>query len=248
MADYEYNVYIRGLNQYFIVMSNFSKSPVFLFVLMTVFVSCSGRKYAKESQMVSSAVEFYVCDEGAADIVRRVLPSDINVQIYPETGYPVCQVFAADTVLINDALAAVADSLPSGIVLRWGSPASDDSVTLYALKAPDGKPALSGYIISDAFVDENEWSGIFVTLVFTADGGEQFEKLTSDNIGSGIAVVVNGQLYCAPRVMDAITSGKAQIVGDFTLDEAERIVEEIMSSAVSADSIPGLEASQGQRR
>lgn len=62
-----------------------------------------------------------------------------------------------------------------------------------------------------------------VEILFTPQGGEEFARLTSDNVGKRMAIIVNGQLLTAPIIRASVTSGRAIINGEFTEDEAQRI-------------------------
>mgnify|MGYP000563044169 CR=1 FL=1 len=85
---------------------------------------------------------------------------------------------------------------------------------------------MSNKEIDNAMVDE--WQGrSVVRLVLTAGGKEKFAQLTADNINRHMAILVNGKLVTAPRINAPITQGMALINGDFSKEEAKRIVEGI---------------------
>lgn len=70
-----------------------------------------------------------------------------------------------------------------------------------------------------------DWQGKpVVRLILTAEGKEKFAQLTANNINRNMAILVNGKLITAPRINAPITQGMAMITGDFTKEEAERIV------------------------
>ncbi len=68
-------------------------------------------------------------------------------------------------------------------------------------------------------------SGFDVLLSFDERGTELFGRLTSDNVGMKMAILVDGELVAAPRIAAPITQGLAMINGDFSEDEARRIAE-----------------------
>jgi preprotein translocase subunit SecD len=67
-----------------------------------------------------------------------------------------------------------------------------------------------------------------INVVFTSVGAEKFAKLTGDNIGKKIAIIIDGEILSAPMVRDTIKQGKAMITGDFDEKEAERIASGIV--------------------
>ncbi len=73
-----------------------------------------------------------------------------------------------------------------------------------------------------------------ISLNFNAEGADIFEKLTEKNIGKQIAVFLDGVLITAPVVQEKIAGGKAQITGQFTLDEAKILVSRFNAGALPA--------------
>ncbi len=71
-----------------------------------------------------------------------------------------------------------------------------------------------------------------IGLQFNKEGGELFEKMTSENVGKTIAIYLDGLLVSAPRVNTAISGGQAVIEGNFTLEEAKETVGRLNSGAL----------------
>ena len=59
-----------------------------------------------------------------------------------------------------------------------------------------------------------------------------FEELTKKNIGLPLAIFLDGALLQAPLVQDIISGGRAQITGNFSVKEAQRIVRELNAGAL----------------
>lgn len=109
--------------------------------------------------------------------------------------------------------------LPAGIRLLWSySPENyrENFYSLYALKEADASNI--GQYITDAAAECDEIMGWYVSMKFNNEGAEIFERLTRDNIGRELAIVLDGKVLSAPRVMDRITGGNVQITGNY--DEA----------------------------
>ncbi|MEI6297015.1 MAG: protein translocase subunit SecD [bacterium] len=71
-----------------------------------------------------------------------------------------------------------------------------------------------------------------VGLEFNSEGSDLFAKLTKDNIGKTVAIYLDGQPISAPTVKDEITSGKAEISGNFSREEAKTLVGRLNSGAL----------------
>src|SRR3989344_5098576 len=71
-----------------------------------------------------------------------------------------------------------------------------------------------------------------VLLEFNDEGAEIFGKITKDNIGKRVAIYLDGFPISAPVVQSEITSGSAQITGQFTPDEARTLVSRLNSGAL----------------
>lgn len=69
-----------------------------------------------------------------------------------------------------------------------------------------------------------------IDVTFTNAGAEKLAKLTGANIGKRIAIIVEGEILFAPTVRDTIKNGRAQISGNFTPEEAEKIAEGIVGA------------------
>jgi preprotein translocase subunit SecD len=63
---------------------------------------------------------------------------------------------------------------------------------------------------------------IIVSMSFNAEGQKQFEKITTENVGKQLAIVLDGEVKSAPTIKTAI-SGDAVIENIGTLDEAKNI-------------------------
>lgn len=106
--------------------------------------------------------------------------------------------------------------LPAGIRLLWSySPENygENFYSLYALKEADASNI--GQYITDAAAECDEIMGWYVSMKFNNDGAEIFERLTRDNIGRELAIVLDGKVLSAPRVNDKISGGSSQITGNF---------------------------------
>jgi preprotein translocase subunit SecD len=65
-----------------------------------------------------------------------------------------------------------------------------------------------------------------VELSFTKDGGKKMAKMTGENTGKSLAILIDGKVIMAPRINDPI-SDRAMIDGRFTNEEAAKLIERI---------------------
>ncbi len=92
---------------------------------------------------------------------------------------------------------------------------------------------LTGRYLSRARVEFNpNTQAAIVGLVFTKEGGDLFAKITRENVGKPLAVVLDGVVLSAPVIQDEITGGEAQITGNFTPEEAKILVRNLNYGAL----------------
>ena len=135
---------------------------------------------------------------------------------------------AYDTTAVNSMLNTpqVKALLPRDIKLMWGVKAVDAAETvyeLYAIKANtrDGKAPLDGTAVADAKGDfAQQGSSAEVSMTMTPTGAKTWARMTADNIGNYIAIVLDGYVYSAPVVRGEIPNGRSSISGHFTFQEA----------------------------
>ena len=101
----------------------------------------------------------------------------------------------------------------------------EDQIGVYALKFEyKNRVLLSSESVKDARAVTNESTGaVSIMLDFHNDAKEQWAKITRENINRSIAVVIDGLVYFAPRVMVEMTGGQTQITGQFSMQEAKTL-------------------------
>jgi preprotein translocase subunit SecD len=90
-----------------------------------------------------------------------------------------------------------------------------------------------------------------VSLKFNSDGTALFTKITTENVGKSVAIYLDGAPISSPTVREPITTGSAQISGNFTPTEAKTLVGRLNSGAlpvpISLISTQTIGASLGQK-
>jgi protein-export membrane protein SecD len=71
-----------------------------------------------------------------------------------------------------------------------------------------------------------------VSIMFNDEGASLFESITRDNVGSSLAIFLDGEVVSAPRINEAIGGGKAIISGNFTPEEARNLVRNLNFGAL----------------
>lgn len=103
-----------------------------------------------------------------------------------------------------------------------------------ALQDPYFKPTkLGGQYLKGAKVEFNQTTFLpYVALTFNDQGAKLFEKITERNVGKQLAIYIDGQLISAPVVQEKISGGRAQITGDFTVQEAKALARNLNAGAL----------------
>ena len=71
-----------------------------------------------------------------------------------------------------------------------------------------------------------------VSLEFTPEGAKKFETLTERNVNKVLPIFLDNEIVSAPLVKEKISGGRAQITGDFTLDQAKKMAIELNAGAL----------------
>ncbi len=150
----------------------------------------------------------------------------------------------ADTAIINKyfAMPQIKQLFPPEFKPMWTVKASamdpDQNIfELVAIKATsrDGKAPLDGGVVTDARVQYGNSGGSpEVSMTMNAEGANVWARMTKDNIGRQIAIVLDGMVYSYPNVQSEISGGSSQITGDFTLEEAEDLANVLKSGKLPA--------------
>ena len=148
----------------------------------------------------------------------------------------------ADVATVNKYLAmdVVKDAFPADVMFKWGIKPDamfDNKVALYAIKVerPDGKAPLDGSVISDAReAYAQKGADAEVSMSMNSNGVAEWARLTADNVGKCIAIVLDGYVYSAPVVRQKIEGGNSSISGNFTIQEAQDLANVLKSGKVPA--------------
>ncbi len=170
-----------------------------------------------------------------------VLNPSINQAGQAYRGPVVGTVHYTDTAKVNAMLnSQIAKAvLPRDARFYWTVKAIDEANSYYqlvALKAQrDGRASLEGDVITDARADFSQISAYAnVSMSMNAEGAKTWQRLTKDNIGKSVAIVLDGFVYSFPTVQSEIAGGNSQITGNFTVEEAKDLANTLKSGKMPA--------------
>jgi len=134
----------------------------------------------------------------------------------------------------------VKEALPRQLVLRWAVKAKDpkeEMFELIALKTStrDGRPALEGDVVTsakDEFSQTSHYAEVSMTM--NSEGAKKWARLTKDNIGKCVAIVLDNMAYSWPVVNQEIPNGTSRISGQFTPEDAKDLANVLKSGKMSA--------------
>lgn len=163
-------------------------------------------------------------------------------QVFAE-GAVVGIVAVKDTSKINKyfKMPGISDIIsPRKYKLLWHYKAFDEKkqfIQLYAIKVTnrEGKAELEGDVIVDARQDFGQFNGApEIVMQMNGEGATKWKKLTGENIGKPIAIVLDNLVYSAPAPSEAIGGGRSNITGSFELEEAKLIANILKAGKLPA--------------
>lgn len=192
---------------------------------------------AKLEEDQAAAVEKYKKENP----LFAILNPSINNAGQAFRGPVVGSVHYTDTARVNAMLSSTVAKqvLPRDLRLKWTVKAIDEADSYYqlvALKAQrDGRASLEGDVITDARADFSQLSAYAnVSMSMNAEGAKAWQRITRDNIGKSIAIVLDGYVYSFPTVQNEIAGGDSKITGNFTVEEAKDLANTLKSGKMPA--------------
>ena len=165
-----------------------------------------------------------------------------NFEAMAGSGSPVVgYVLTADTARVNAILnSSVAKTiLPADLKLAWTvkpekMQGGHEAFQLVALRTVNGQPVLNGDVVTRATSEFDNMQGQVVSMTMNDEGARQWSRITGQNIGKAIAIVLDDQVYSFPNVNSQIDGGRSQISGRFTVEEAGDLANVLESGKMVA--------------
>ncbi len=166
--------------------------------------------------------------------------TDQTGQLYP--GPIVGMAHFKDTAQINEYLhhPQVRTLFPQNMKFRWTAKAADEAGNYYRLIAlkvnsRDGRAPLTGDVIVDARQDFDQLgSNPEVAMTMNSEGAKIWQRMTKENIGKSIAVVLDENVRSYPTVQNEISGGRSSITGLESIEEAKDLANVLKSGKMPA--------------
>lgn len=140
--------------------------------------------------------------------------------------------------LVNQEALAAQDSIDALAASNTGVAIGNVKVDGEAVGDPYIETGLTGRFLQRAELvfGQGSQGGLsnepIVSITFNDEGASLFESITRDNVGSSLAIFLDGEVVSAPRINEAIGGGKAIISGNFTPEEARNLVRNLNFGAL----------------
>jgi len=175
-------------------------------------------------------------------ILRPALFQDETGKYFPGKGPVVGYVAIKDTAQVNGYLAM--DQLkaifPRDIKFIWAAKPYDPDekfMQLVAIKisSREGKAPLEGDVVVDARQDYGQFSNQpEISMTMNGEGAKVWKRMTAENVGKSVAIVLDNYVYSFPTVQGEIPNGRTSISGNFTIKEAQDIANILKAGKLPA--------------
>ena len=181
--------------------------------------------------------------------LRSFLLGGFEVRQNPKTGEVInmpmiSYVYYRDTAQLNKYLNmdVVKNQFPKNLKFLYGNAEKElrekeKICILYAIKTRAGstEPRLGGEYITDTRQDYDPVSGQpDVQMSMDPTGARKWERLTGENVGRPIAIVLDNVVYSAPAPSEKISGGNSNITGSFTVEEAQDLANILKTGKLPA--------------
>ncbi|SHE85985.1 SecD/SecF fusion protein [Psychroflexus salarius] len=188
--------------------------------------------------------ELLSSSEDSTDVSKTNPFLSLVQNVGPGQG-PVLATFAIkDTAEVNSYLKMpqVRNLIPADkkyVKFAWGKPVNDSElIDLYAIKGNrNDEPQLSGSVITDAQQTYDQVGRVAVSMQMDGRGAKIWGNMTgrASQQGTQIAIVLDNTVYSAPGVSSgAITGGRSEITGDFSIQEGQDLANVLRAGKLPA--------------
>jgi preprotein translocase subunit SecD len=170
--------------------------------------------------------------------VQRQGSSEILVQLPGIQDPARAKELIGKTALLEFKLVAEDNKAPGadGTVVLQGQEVEPLSGQVH--KVPytlEKKTLMTGDVVADARVrPPTNVEGPYVELILNDRGARLFERITSENVGRRLAIILDNTVYSAPVIREKIGGGRASITGSFDIKEARDLAIVLRAGALPA--------------
>lgn len=124
---------------------------------------------------------------------------------------------------------ALSGNVPEGYELK-NSQEDNESLLL------EKQAVMTGEGLSNALIhfDQSQFNEPTVNIEFNSAGAKRFAKITGENVGRRLAIVLDGKVQSAPVIREVIPSGEAVISGRFSIEQARDLSLVLRTGALPA--------------
>ncbi len=166
--------------------------------------------------------------------------TDQSGQLFPGPAIGIAH--SRDTAEVNGYLSheQIRSIFPRDMMFRWTAKSVDEAgnyFRLIALKVTtrDGRPPLNGDVITDARQDFDQLgSNPEVSMTMNSEGAKTWQRMTKENIGKSIAIVLDNYVRSFPTVQVEISGGRSSITGLESIEEAKDLANILKSGKMPA--------------
>lgn len=177
-------------------------------------------------------VEYFEDGENGNELLDVFVPQGRSQYVFGYAAGP-------DTASVNQLLfqEEVRAMLPRNSTLMWGATpfAQDGGLDLFELIPVRNQIEMTGDVVSEARVAFDPNTNVpEVSMTMDSEGTRRWARITGANIGRPVAIILDGYVYSYPNVRSKITGGRSSITGMGGLQEAEDLVNILLSGALPA--------------
>jgi preprotein translocase subunit SecD len=136
----------------------------------------------------------------------------------------------------HDVNSALQGKVPAGSEILYKI--DEDLATKRTTRTPfllKKSTLLTGASLTDARVQlDSQYGEPYVSIEFDRKGARAFERISGENVGKRLAIVLDNKVYSAPTIQEKIGGGKARITGRFTTEEARDLAIALRAGALPA--------------
>jgi len=174
-------------------------------------------------------------------LLQPALIQDETGNYYPAQGPVVGYALIKDTAQINQMFQHnfIKSLFPNDLKFLWTVKPFDKeetSLQLVAIRVTsrDKTAPLAGDVIVDARQDYDQNGRPEILMIMNSEGARTWKRLTGDNIGSSVAIVLDNYVYSFPTVQSEISGGRSSITGNFTIAEAQDLANILKAGSLPA--------------
>lgn len=201
----------------------------------------NGSKPGDKAKKGEQSFEEYAKENPIFAYLKPAVVQDEKGNYFPNKGPRVGYSAGMDTAKVNILfhLASAKGIFPKDLKFLWSVKPIDKGGTTFELIAikvsnRDGKALLGGEVIVDARQDFGQNNSNEISMSMNSEGAKIWKRMTAENIGKSIAIVLDDYVYSYPTVNGEIPNGRSSITGGFTLEEAKDLANILKAGKLPA--------------